>query len=108
VQQAILLVFRKFMELGTVRQTLMWFLEHVPQVPTRNARGETFWKRPVYRSMHRRLTVSVRATHGCTKMNAIAPANLRKRLPTHFVWRSGCEWINGCVLRVAFILQFPR
>ena len=25
VQQAILLVFRKFMELGTVRQTLMWF-----------------------------------------------------------------------------------
>jgi DNA invertase Pin-like site-specific DNA recombinase len=56
VQQAILLVFRKFMELGTVRQTLMWFLEHGLQVPTRNARGETFWKRPVYRSMHRMLT----------------------------------------------------
>src|ERR1700751_4601021 len=37
VQQAILLVFRKFMELGTVRQTLMWFLEHGLQVPTRNA-----------------------------------------------------------------------
>jgi DNA invertase Pin-like site-specific DNA recombinase len=56
VQQAILLVFRKFMELGTVRQTLMWFLEHGLQVPARNARGETFWKRPVYRSMHRMLT----------------------------------------------------
>jgi DNA invertase Pin-like site-specific DNA recombinase len=56
VQQAILLVFRKFMELGTVRQTLMWFPEHGLQVPTRNARGETFWKRPVYRSMHRMLT----------------------------------------------------
>ena len=56
VQQAILLVFRKFMELGTVRQTLMWFLEHGLQVPTRNARGETGWKRPVYRSMHRMLT----------------------------------------------------
>ena len=26
MQQAIVLVFRKFMELGTVRQTLMWFL----------------------------------------------------------------------------------
>jgi DNA invertase Pin-like site-specific DNA recombinase len=56
VQQAILLVFRKFVELGTVRQTLMWFLEHGLQVPTRNARGETCWKRPVYRSMHRMLT----------------------------------------------------
>jgi DNA invertase Pin-like site-specific DNA recombinase len=56
VQQAILLVFRKFMELGTVRQTLMWFLEHGLQVPTRNARGKTCWKRPVYRSMHRMLT----------------------------------------------------
>src|ERR1035441_10118321 len=31
-------------------------LEHGLQVPTRNARGETFWKRPVYRSMHRMLT----------------------------------------------------
>jgi DNA invertase Pin-like site-specific DNA recombinase len=56
VQRAILLVFRKFMELGTVRQTLMWFLEHGLQVPAQNARGETFWKRPVYRSMHRMLT----------------------------------------------------
>jgi len=56
VQQTIVLVFRKFMELGTVRQTLMWFLEHGLQVPARNARGETFWKRPVYRSMHRMLT----------------------------------------------------
>ena len=56
VQETMLLVFRKFMELGTVRQTLMWFLEHNLQVPTRNARGETHWKRPVYRSMHRVLT----------------------------------------------------
>jgi len=39
-----------------VRQTLMWFLEHNLQAPTRNARGETCWKRPVYRSMHRVLT----------------------------------------------------
>ena len=56
VQQAILLVFRKFSELGTVRQTLMWFLEHGLEVPTRTPRGETRWKRPVYRSMHRMLT----------------------------------------------------
>ena len=56
VQQTILLVFRKFSELGTVRQTLMWFLEHGLQVPTRTPRGETRWKLPVYRSMHRMLT----------------------------------------------------
>jgi hypothetical protein len=34
----------------------MWFLEHGLQVPTRNTRGETLWKRPIYRSMHRMLT----------------------------------------------------
>ena len=56
VQQAILLVFRKFSELGTVRQTLMWFLEHGLEVPTHTPSGKTRWKRPVYRSMHRLLT----------------------------------------------------
>lgn len=59
VQQAILLVFRKFSELGSVRQTLMWFLEHGLEVPTRTPRGETRWKRPMYRSMHRMLTSPV-------------------------------------------------
>ena len=59
VQQVILLVFRKFAELGTVRQTLMWFLEHGLEVPTRTPRGETRWKRPVYRSLHRMLTSPV-------------------------------------------------
>jgi DNA invertase Pin-like site-specific DNA recombinase len=56
VQQAILLVFRKFTELGTVRQTLMWFLEHGLEVPARSPSGKITWKRPVYRSMHRMLT----------------------------------------------------
>ena len=59
VQRAILLVFRKFSELGSVRQTLMWFLEHGLEVPTRTPRGETRWKRPMYRSMHRMLTSPV-------------------------------------------------
>jgi DNA invertase Pin-like site-specific DNA recombinase len=59
VQQVILLVFRKFAELGTVRQTLLWFLEHGLEVPTRTPRGETRWKRPVYHSMHRMLTSPV-------------------------------------------------
>src|SRR6516225_4388706 len=37
VQQAILLVFRKFLEIGTVRQTLMWFLEHSLDLPVHGA-----------------------------------------------------------------------
>jgi DNA invertase Pin-like site-specific DNA recombinase len=56
VQEAISLVFRKFRELGTVRQTLLWFLEHELQLPTHNARGELFWRRPGYRGVHRMIT----------------------------------------------------
>jgi DNA invertase Pin-like site-specific DNA recombinase len=59
VQQAIQLVFRKFVELGTVRQTLLWFLEHGLEVPARTPSGRSMWKRPVYRSMHRMLTSPV-------------------------------------------------
>lgn len=88
VQQAILLVFRKFVELGTVRQTLMWFLEHDLQVPTRNARGETYWKRPVYRSMHRMLTSPIYGgtyTYGKTEQlvryDSGKPRHLCRRKP---------------------------
>lgn len=56
VQQAILLFFRKFIELGTVRQTLLWFLQHGLQVPARTLSAKTMWKCPVYPSMHRLLT----------------------------------------------------
>ena len=56
VQEAISLVFRKFHELGTVRQTLLWFLEHELQLPSQTPRGELFWRRPSYRSFYRLLT----------------------------------------------------
>jgi DNA invertase Pin-like site-specific DNA recombinase len=59
VQETIALVFRKFVELGTVRQTLLWFLEHELQLPAHNARGELIWKRPVYRAVHRMITSPV-------------------------------------------------
>src|SRR3569833_734684 len=59
VQEAILLVFRKFRELGTVRQTLLWFLEHELELPTQTHRGELFWRRPSYRSVHRLITSPV-------------------------------------------------
>lgn len=42
VQERIGLVFRKFMELGSVRQTLLWFLEEDLQVPSRAVDGRCF------------------------------------------------------------------
>jgi DNA invertase Pin-like site-specific DNA recombinase len=54
VQQSITLVFDKFLELGTVRQTLMWFIEHGLELPATcfAVRGwTTHWKRPSYRSV---------------------------------------------------------
>ena len=59
VQEAISMVFRKFRELGTVRQTLLWFLEHDLELPTQTPRGELFWRRPSYRSVYRLITSPV-------------------------------------------------
>jgi DNA invertase Pin-like site-specific DNA recombinase len=56
VQEAIALVFRKFQELGTVRQTLLWFLEEGLQVPAQTPRGELIWRRPSYRGLYRMIT----------------------------------------------------
>jgi DNA invertase Pin-like site-specific DNA recombinase len=56
VQEAIRSVFNKFLELGTARQTLMWFLEHGLQLPVRDAREELRWKRPSYGTIYRILT----------------------------------------------------
>jgi DNA invertase Pin-like site-specific DNA recombinase len=56
VQEAILLVFRKFEELGAARQTLLWFLEEGLQLPARRQDGETTWKRPTYPTIYRILT----------------------------------------------------
>jgi hypothetical protein len=56
VQEAIALVFRKFGELGTVRQTLWWFLEHGLQLPVRPASGELVWRRPSYGMLYRMLS----------------------------------------------------
>jgi DNA invertase Pin-like site-specific DNA recombinase len=61
VQESIGLVFRKFMELGSVRQTLFWFLEHNLDFPVRTGQGELIWKRPRYSSLYRILTHPVYA-----------------------------------------------
>jgi DNA invertase Pin-like site-specific DNA recombinase len=56
VQQAIALIFSKFSELATVRQTLLWFLEHGLELPARRPNGDIVWKRPCYATVYRILT----------------------------------------------------
>jgi DNA invertase Pin-like site-specific DNA recombinase len=56
VQERIGLIFDKFLELGSVRQTLLWFLEEDLQVPVRSVDGQLTWKRPRYTSIQNVLT----------------------------------------------------
>jgi DNA invertase Pin-like site-specific DNA recombinase len=56
IQEALRLVFRKFQELGAVRQSLLWFHEAGLLLPVRRQDGETTWKRPTYATIYRILT----------------------------------------------------
>ena len=56
VQDAVQLVFAKFMELGTARQVLLWLLEHGLELPVVNHRGEVHWIRPAYSTVHQILS----------------------------------------------------
>jgi DNA invertase Pin-like site-specific DNA recombinase len=56
VQEAVQLVFHKLLELGSVRQTLLWFLEHGLELPVTNAHEEVRWRRPSYGMVYSMLT----------------------------------------------------
>jgi DNA invertase Pin-like site-specific DNA recombinase len=59
VQQAIHQVYTKFLELGSIRQVLFWFVEHDLQLPTQyyGPKGRQIrWRRPNYAALYRMLT----------------------------------------------------
>jgi DNA invertase Pin-like site-specific DNA recombinase len=56
VQERVLLVFSKFFELGSARQTLLWFLEHRLQVPVSAPRSQVVWRGPRYTTIYTMLT----------------------------------------------------
>jgi Recombinase len=64
VQEAIYLVFRKFAELQTVRQVLVWLRQEqipLPALPPRAAERQIEWRAPVYPTVHDILTNPVYA-----------------------------------------------
>ena len=93
VQDAIQLVFRKFQELGTARQTLLWFLEEELQLPVRTRDGGTSWKRPSYATIYHLLTnpayggaYAYGKTEQVTGFDGAATKRRARRKPRH-------EWL---------------
>jgi DNA invertase Pin-like site-specific DNA recombinase len=56
IHEVVALVFQTFGDLGTVRQTLLWFQEHGLQLPVRSVSGELTWRRPTFAALYRMLS----------------------------------------------------
>lgn len=56
VRRTIDFVFAKFLELGSARQTLLWFMKNDLSIPARTIRGDVHWRRAAYCGIHQILT----------------------------------------------------
>jgi DNA invertase Pin-like site-specific DNA recombinase len=56
IRRSIDLVFTKFLEFGSARQVLIWFMEHELAIPARTMSGDIHWRRPAYSNIYRILT----------------------------------------------------
>jgi DNA invertase Pin-like site-specific DNA recombinase len=88
VREAVALVFRKFCERGSARQTLVWFHQEGLELPIWLASGTTGWRRPNYRTVYRILTKPVYAgayaygkTETATQFAAGQERNSKRRKP---------------------------
>jgi hypothetical protein len=93
IQEVISLVFGKFFELGSARQTLLWFLEYGHQVPVSAPRGQVVWRRPRYTTIYSILSNPVYAgayaygkTEHTTQYDHGQPRRRSRRKPKDQWW----------------------
>jgi DNA invertase Pin-like site-specific DNA recombinase len=93
VQERVMLVFSKFFELGSARQTLLWFLEHGLQVPVSAPRDQVVWRRPRYTTIYTMLTNPAYAgayaygrTEHCMQYEQGQPRRRSRRKPRQQWW----------------------